>query len=306
MMTLEATEIVLCAGGIKTPQLLQLSGVGPAELLTSLGIPVVRDLPAVGKYVRDHPSVAVAFEVEGQTDDLATRLQPAIQVCLTLTSPDCGDVDDLQISCMSASFSESMRTARFESGWLSHVPSWAGHPFRTARALGGINRQVVMTQIATQRELRLLCQLHRELSEGEIAIGSTAAADDPLIRLNYLSHPDDLPRMRYNVRQALAILSAPSFTNLGARVISPSDVNTFSDEVLDEWIVENLSTAFHTLGGARMGSDEATSVVDQYGRVHGLRGLRVADISIAPSVIRRSPHATAVMLGERFAGFFDA
>ncbi len=301
---LMSDEVILCAGGLKTPQLLQLSGIGPADLLSSHGIPVVRDAP-VGRHVHDHPSMAVNYKIDRFEEPESARRAGPLQVVLSHTSPDATDSDDLQISCLSATFERSMRAADHETGWRSRLPVWASRPFKTARALVGLSPKVVVSYIAGQNQLQLLCQLHMEHSEGEINLRSADPNDDPAINLNYLSNPDDLPRIRYNVNVALRILDSPAFKALGARVISPTPETIADDDLLDAWISENLGTAAHTVGGARMGPNENEAVVDQYGRVYGVSGLRVADISILPNIIRRSPHATAVMIGERIAGFYD-
>jgi choline dehydrogenase len=301
---LEAGEVILAAGGIKSPHLLQLSGIGPAALLEEHGIPVVKDLP-VGRYVQDHPTIAVSFKIDKFVEPAAARPTTAIQVCLNHTSQEADEHDDLQISCMSATFEQSMRTAKHESGWRSRIPSWANHPFRTARALVGLSPKVIATQLATQNQLNLGCHLQLPHSRGEISLRSASASDHPRINVNYLSHPTDLPRIRHNVRTGLKVLDTAPFKALGATVVSPSEEDSATDEKLDAWIKTNIGTAMHTSCGARMGSDEATSVVDQYCRVHGIEGLRVADLSVLPHIPRRSPHCTAVMIGERVAGFFE-
>jgi predicted dehydrogenase (TIGR03970 family) len=259
---LRAKEIILSAGAIKTPQLLQLSGIGPGALLERYGIPVIVDNPAVGANVRDHPRVKLYFRVEGQQDLCGPDVKP-IQACLNFTAPGSPETGDLQISCVAA--------ARVES------PA-----------------------------LHLQCSLHREHSVGHIQLRSANPADPPSIQLNYLSSADDLPRLRAAARQGFEILQSAPFRSLGTANLAPPAPDSMDDIDLADWILTNLDTAFHTCGSASMGESIASrSVVDQYCRVHGVRGLRVADLSITPNIVRSGPSATAVMIGERVSAFFD-
>jgi choline dehydrogenase-like flavoprotein len=303
-VTFNGSEIVLCASGIKTPHLLQVSGIGPADLLRSLDIPLVQDAP-VGRGIQDHPSVAVPFRFEGAGRASSDEAIAPLQVGLHFTAPGSSIVGDLQISCLCATFRQSMETGRAKKGLLPSVPDYVAHPIRTLKALSGVSREVVVRQALNQDDLALLCNLHGASSRGEIRATSPSAQKAPFIDFNYLSHPDDVARMRAMVRTAAEILSAGSFQKLG--VVTPglgADVLN-DDDRLDGWIRERLGTTYHTSCGARMGpSSDPDAVVDQYGRVHGVAGLRVCDLSISPTIVRRGPHATAVAISERMATFF--
>jgi choline dehydrogenase len=302
-VTIRAGEVILSAGGIKTPHLLMLSGIGAPDALRGHGISVVCDSPGVGQGVQDHPSVSVLYRIKHDTP-LPPDLKP-LQTCLNYTAPGSSTTGDLQISCSAGSLNRMLR--RSDSGGMSgRVPSYLLHPMSTLKGLRELPTRFVVEQARTRNDMLFLCSLDKERSRGEITLSSADPAAPPRIRLNYLSDPDDLRRMRVNVRTADRLLRSPEFERLGIKRTSPSDADMVSDATLDAWIRGNLGTSFHTSCGARMGSpSDPGSVVDQRGRVHGVQALRVLDISISPSVVRRGPHATAVMIGERGAAFFD-
>jgi choline dehydrogenase-like flavoprotein len=145
-----------------------------------------------------------------------------------------------------------------------------------------------------------------ERSTGELSLSSADPREQPVIKLGYLADPDDLRRLAHNVRTGLKLLSGPEFSRLGVKVAAPTPAQQTTDEALHTYIKSNLQTSLHTMRSARMGpASNPESVVDQRFRVHGVEGLRVVDISTIPEVIRRGPAASAVMLGERGAHFFE-
>jgi choline dehydrogenase len=295
--------IVLSAGGVKTPHLLQLSGIGPTDVLARFGIPVLVENPAVGRNVYDHPSVSVLFKVKQEPEAEILNRMP-VQVCLNYTAPGSAETGDLQINCASATYEQMFRSQRFSIPFLDKLPSWSTRPFATLRAMRGLSAKFVMDQVISQRDLQMMCSLDREHSTGTIMLNSADPAEPPAIDLNYLSHPDDLPRLRHNLRKAIEILESRPMQELDAKILAPEPVALATDESLGAWITANLQTSFHSSGAARMGpSIEANAVVDQRCRVHGVTGLSVVDISIMPNIVRRGPHATAVMIGERAAEF---
>ena len=182
----QAGEVVLCAGAIKSPQLLMLSGVGPAEILERHGIAVTHDSPGVGSNVMDHPTLHVRFRVRDDDTPLPRDFM-AYQMCLNHTAEGSDLIGDLQITCAAASFAQMMRAV---SGRL---PSYLARPIRTLKALGKLPARLVMSQALHQDNLSLICSLDAERSKGRITLRSADPADPPTINLNYLSDPADLP-----------------------------------------------------------------------------------------------------------------
>jgi choline dehydrogenase-like flavoprotein len=168
-----------------------------------------------------------------------------------------------------------------------------------------LSAKVVLTQALQQNNLSVLVGLEAEASRGSITVKSADPATAPVVNLNYLSEPSDLIRLRDSLKVALELLQSPSFKSIEARVVSPDPVGVSSDKELADWVRSNLNSAFHSFHSTHMGPDsDPMAVVDQHCRVHGTQGLRVADLSIVPSM-RRGPAATAVMIGERVAALID-
>ena len=264
-------EIVVSCSGIASPQLLMLSGVGPGEHLRSLGIPVVRDLPGVGSNLRDHPLVYV---------DTALRpgyVEPEfhgsrIQTMLRYTTAGSSLRNDMQL-------------------YVNNVASGPS-------PLGGGPGQVGAV-------LRMTCILQQAESAGVLRLASVDPHDKPLIDYRYLRTETDRRRLREAVRLCREILTQPAFESIAGNPVSPTHAELDDDAALDDWLLRNVFTTFHTSGSCRMGpAGDPMAVVDQYCRVHGISNLRVVDISICPDVVRANTNATAVMIGERAAEFF--
>ncbi|PON15910.1 hypothetical protein C2W62_21310 [Candidatus Entotheonella serta] len=112
----------------------------------------------------------------------------------------------------------------------------------------------------------------------------------------------DLERMRYGVRLVMQLVESEALQEIIVERMAPTDADLASDEALDQWIRTHISTAHHLAGTCKMGpASDTMAVVDQYGRVHGLQGLRVVDTSIMPDVVRANTNATAMMIAERIA-----
>lgn len=300
--SIAAREVVLAAGGIKSPQLLACSGIGPREELEALGIPVVRDLPGVGKDFIDHPDVWVSYRLDRPVPHDFRR--GVFQASLTLTASGSSTVGDLEILCRTSSLAEVV-LGPGRSSW-AFARERLRHPLKSIASLRGVSLGTFAEQMRRRHDYILFCGLQQGLSRGELRFTSADPSAQPAIDYRYLSEAEDRRRMRELVRVAIGILESPPFRKLGAVVTSPQQPDLRDDEVLDEWIRSHLRTAFHTVGTCRMGrpGDEG-AVVDQYCRVLGIDRLRVVDVSVMPNITRRGPAATALMIAERAAEFFD-
>ena len=302
-IVLRAGEIVLSAGGIKSPHLLLLSGIGDADALRRHGIAVAHHSPSVGQYVMDHPAASVLFRTRASS----TALEPdavALQAYLHFTAPGSSTPGDMQISCACVPLSVMLKRPTAK-GARSRLPAYLTHPISSLKALAQLPAAFVLRQGLSQDECQLICALHLQKSTGEITLASADPTASPRIDLNFFSNPADLPRLRGGVRLAAALLEEPAFGALGAKRTAPSNQDLVDDTSLDRWIRTTVAHTMHTACGARMGpKSDSTAVVDQYCRVQGIEALRVVDISISPTILRRGPNATAVMIGERVAAFF--
>jgi choline dehydrogenase len=155
---------------------------------------------------------------------------------------------------------------------------------------------------AVTRFINMLTLLQASESVGEITLTSADPLHDPRIVLGYLDSELDRRRFREGVRLTARLVDHPAYEPIGEKRVAPTDDVLASDDALDEWVAANLWTMFHSCGTCRMGdAGDPGAVVDERGLVHGLEGLRIADLSIAPDVPRAAPNATAFMIGERMA-----
>ena len=259
-------EIVVSCSGIASPQLLMLSGIGPADHLRDLGIPVVRDLPGVGQNLRDHPLVYADWRLRpdyAEPEFTGSR----IQTMLRYTTPESALRNDMQV-------------------YVNNVASGTS-PLGSGPGTDG-------------PMLRMTCILQSAESAGELRLASPNPYDKPHIDYRYLRSDEDRRRLRQAVRLCREILTQPAFEQIVDRPASPTAEVMDSDQALDAWLLRNVFTTFHTSGSCRMGpASDGLAVVDQYCRVHGVDNLRVVDISICPDVVRANTNATAIMIGER-------
>ena len=262
-------EIILCAGAIGTPQILLLSGIGPADQLRSLDIPVIRDIPSVGKGLRDHPDVPIFW---GTRHDfpLDTNQVNTGTVTLRFTAPASPYVNDMVI---------------YMGNYSSATPM---------RGLDAVEPEGIGVSQC----------LYMALSQGELTLRSRDPRQQPRIDLNLLDHPFDLARMRESVRMCARLFRHKAFDGIVEERSGPSDEILESDEALNLWMRRQVITAHHVSSTCRMGrADDGTAVVDQYGRVHGTRGLRVIDASIMPEAVRANPNLTVIAMAEMAADF---
>jgi choline dehydrogenase len=264
---LEADQIVLCSGAIASPQLLMLSGIGPAEQLGRLGIRVVKDAPGVGKNLRDHPLVPVRVRVK--EDFPLDPAAPRIQTVLRYTANGSDARNDMQI--FPSSFSTPL----------------GGDPF-------------------AEEGIRMTCMMELAQSAGELTLQSTDPDVQPHIDCRYLEAPWDRERMRESVRIVLNLLDHDAFRDIYDGLISPAEADLVSDDALDDWMLREVCIGQHLSGTCKMGpASDSMAVVDQRCRVHGIEGLRVADASVMPDVIRANTNCTTIMIGERVANWIS-
>ncbi len=278
-------ELVVCGGPINSPQLLKLSGLGPAAELKQHGIAVTRDMPGVGENLQDH---------------LEFYFQVACKEPVTLYSS-------------MNSWSKALIGAR----WLLRKDGLgATNHFETGgfiRSRAGVRYpdiQYHFLPLAVTYDGSSLAREHgfqahvgpmRSRSRGWVRLSSANALDKPKICFNYLSHPDDWSEMRACVRLTREIFAQPAFDRYRGREIQPgADIKT--DEQIDAFVREKVETAFHPSGTCKMGrQDDPMAVVDAETRVIGIDGLRVADSSIMPSITTGNLNAPTIMLAEKTA-----
>lgn len=262
--TLFAEEVVLCAGAFGSPALLLRSGIGPADELRALGIEAVVDAPGVGTAFGDHPQLVLEWRPRRE---LPHPTGGWMAGALNLDAGAGGDGVDLEVL-------------------QSLLPM-------TALTTG---------TAAPDAPLPFLVSVHTPVNQGRIRLASADPVDPPRIDYGYLRTGADRARLRRAARVTAELLASSSFRGVSEGLLEPEPGVLADDRALDDWVAARLGTSIHACGTAPFGpADDAASVVDEAGRVHGATGLRVADTSILPTAPRRGPAATAVLIGELVA-----
>jgi choline dehydrogenase len=277
-------EVILCGGAVNSPHLLQVSGVGPAAHLQSIGVPVVHDLPGVGANLQDHYVARISHRVRGaiSINTLARGLRLAgevIRFALEGRGALTFGVTTAQVFCRSAAEKASpdlqllFTPASYDSG-----------------RFGELEHQDGMTVA--------VCPV-RPGSRGTIMAAGPDASVHPVITPNYLSDPADGRVLLAGMRFARTIFASPAIAAHSVTETLPgSDVDT--DDGLMDYARRYGTTLYHPVGTCRMGEGSA-AVVDSRLRVRGLDGLRVIDASIMPTVTSGNTNAPTIMIGEKGA-----
>ena len=278
-----AREVLLSAGALLSPQLLMLSGVGPAAHLQQHGIPVLHDLPGVGQHLHDHPDV--------------------VQV---LNAPNHRDLFGLSLTGMVNALRGIREWRRHRTGMLTTNFAEAGgfiksHPTETAPDL---QLHFVIGKLVDHGRKTVLghgysahvCLLQPQ-SRGAVTLASRDPMALPLVDPNFLADADDLLRMVRGFKRLREILSQPALAQYGAKEL-PASAAARTDAEIEQFIRQHADTIYHPVGTCRMGPG-SQDVVDAELRVHGLAGLRVVDASIMPRIVSGNTNAPTVMIAEK-------
>ncbi|MGX9787182.1 GMC family oxidoreductase [Mycobacterium sp. MMS18-G62] len=272
-------EVVLCSGAINSPQLLMLSGIGDRDQLSEHGIDVVADAPDVGTNLLDHLVVPLGFDVPNDTLFTAEKPVQLINYLVRrrgMLTSNVGEAygfvksrPDLELPDLELVFAPA---PYFEEG--------IGDPYdRHAVVMGPI--------------------LLKPHSRGTITLRSPDPTDKPVIDPQYLTDDEGADRaaLMAGLRMCATIAQSPALKDVIGKVARPLGATVLDDETLERALNSLSHTLYHPAGTCRMGSDDA-SVVDPQLRVRGVEGLRVADASVMPTIIRGHTHAPSVLIGE--------
>jgi choline dehydrogenase len=279
------SEVILCGGPINSPQLLNLSGVGPAEELRSFGIDVIADRPGVGENLQDH--LEFTFQVASK--------QP-----ITLFS----HIGLFRRALIGAEWLARQRglgaSNHFEAGGFIRSRAGVRYPdiqFHFLPMAVAYNGSTLAREHGFQAHVGPM----RSKSRGSVRLKSPNPADAPRIRFNYMSHPEDWIETRACVRLTREIFAQRAFDPYRGREIKPG-ADCVSDEAIDAFVRDHIDTAYHPSCTCKMGSPaDPFAVVDPDTRVIGLEGLRVVDSSIMPSITNGNLNAPTIMLAEKAA-----
>ena len=276
-------EVLLCSGAIASPQILQRSGVGPADLLRGLDIPVVHHLPGVGANLQDHLEMYIQYECTQPVS-----LAPALKLH-----------NQAKIGAEWLFFGTGIGASNeFEAGGFirSHEdfdwPNLQYHFLPIAVNYNGSNPIKVHSFQAHVGSMR-------SPSRGRIHVTSKDPRQHPSILFNYMSHEQDWREFRAGIRITREIFQQRALSPYLGREISPgADLRT--DAELDAFVRSHAETAYHPSCSNQMGNDDMC-VVDGQGRVHGIEGLRIVDASIMPQVTTGNLNAPTIMIAEKMA-----
>ncbi len=278
-------EVISSAGSIGSVQLLQLSGIGPKEVLEQAGVKQVHELPGVGQNLQDHLEVYFQY----------TCTQP-----ITLNS---------KLSLISKGLiGAQWFFTRTGLGATNHFESCAF--IRSREGLKWPNIQYHFLPAAMRYDGRTAFDGHgfqvhvgpnKPESRGYVAITSPNPHDKPFIQFNYISTEQDRQDWRDCIRLTREILSQPAMDNFRGEEIQPGVAIT-SDEAIDSWVKQNVESAYHPSCSCKMGADnDPMAVLDEQCRVRGISGLRVVDSSVFPTIPNGNLNAPTIMVAERAA-----
>ncbi|RWM83703.1 MAG: choline dehydrogenase [Mesorhizobium sp.] len=278
-------EVIVAASSINSPKILMLSGIGPAEHLKQYGIQVVADRPGVGRNLQDHMELYIQQE-STQPITLNSVLNPFSKAMIgaqwLFFKSGLGATNHFE----AAAFVRSRAGVDYPDIQYHFIPAAVRYDGKAAAKAHGFQAHVGPM---------------RSKSRGSVTLRSPDPISKPVIRFNYMSHPDDWTEFRHCIRLTREIFGQPAFDPYRGKEISPGS-HVQSDEDLDAFIRDHAESAYHPCGTCKMGrKDDPMSVVDPECRVIGVAGLRVADSSIFPRVTNGNLNAPSIMTGEKAA-----
>jgi choline dehydrogenase len=278
-------EVILAASTVGTAKLLLLSGVGPADELRALGIPVVLDQPHVGRNLENHPGVNLQYTAPYE-DSLVSELGPLGKARLGLEW---------------LLFRRGLGASNiFEAGAFLKTHPGADYANVQFEFLP-LYRRLIGNKLKVFPGFQMWIDLSRPTSRGHVRLRSANPTDKPEIVFNHLATREDQMDMIRSVRLARDLFAQAAFDGIRQAEVTPGAEARTDAEIL-AWVRTAVGTSYHPAGTCRMAVDPAHGVVDVQGLVHGLRGLRVACAAIMPRVVTGNLTASTYMIGEKIAG----
>jgi len=278
-------EVIIAASSVNSPKLLMLSGIGPGAHLREHGIEVVADRPGVGRNLQDHLELYIQ-QASTKPITLYSKLNPLSKALIgaewLFFKTGLGASNHFE----AAAFVRSRAGVEYPDIQYHFLPVAIRYDGKAAAKSHGFQAHVGPM---------------RSKSRGSVTLRSPDPADKPVIRFNYMEHPDDWSDFRHCVRLTREIFGQQAFDDFRGEEIAPG-AGVQSDEQLDDFIRAHVESAYHPCGTCRMGAeDDKMSVVDPECRVIGVEGLRVADSSIFPRITNGNLNAPSLMTGEKAA-----
>lgn len=295
-------EIILCAGALESAKLLMLSGVGPAEHLRSLGIPVVADRPAIGSGLHDHPNVPLFFKAKRDVDCYHPQLYSFFRTNPTTALPS-GQSDTCYVFWPAPSAMKEVTQRMLPSLVVPHR-FYGPRSRNLVRSLVGAAFKLGPVQRFTNQLFGIILILGKPKSRGQLRLSSLNPADQAHIDPAYYSAPEDLQTMMRGVRIAREIGASAGLKDWGARELMPGKwVRT--DAAIERYVRKNTITTYHFAGTCAMGTDDRAAVDPQL-RLRGVQNVRVADASAIPVTPVSALNAPSMLIGYRCAQLIRA
>ena len=264
-------EFILSAGAISSPQILMLSGIGPALELEKLGIKVVQNLQGVGQNLRDHPQVNLSWRA--QSDYKFDQKNRSFNVGLRYTATGSNLRNDMFIQPL----------------------SYSNGPGKNSVFLGD-------TSTGVDSFLGMAAIIYLAKGSGSLKLRTGDCSVQPFLDYNYLSEQEDLTRLMESVKICIAIGESSEYKTIVTGLADPELDVIESDNKLALWVKQNVKTSHHISGTCKMGlSSDYFAVVNQFGQVHGVSNLRVVDASIMNDCVRANTNLPTMMIAERIA-----
>ena len=284
-------EVVISSGSINSPKLLELSGIGQPELLRERGIEPLHELPGVGENLRDHYSPRMKYSIT-EKDATFNERGNGLRLVGEAMKYVLGGKSFLALSAVPLRM-----YFRTREGLETPDATISVMPFLTER----VNR---VRRLAKECGITMNVNVLRSESIGSIHIKSADPAEPPAIRFNFLSAEMDRTGILHAMRKGRELMAASPIAEIVGAEIAPGAAYQTDEELL-ECVRHNAETTYHPIGTCKMGSD-TMAVVDDQLRVHGIKGLRVADASIMPTLTSGNTNAPSIMIGEKCAAMILA
>ncbi|KAJ2942839.1 hypothetical protein O0L34_g15028 [Tuta absoluta] len=306
-------EVILSAGSIGSPQLLMLSGVGPAKHLEEVGVDVIHDSPGVGRNLQDHIAIGgLVFRIDYPVSLVMNRLvniNSALRYAVTEDGPLTSSVGLEVVAFINTKYanaSDDWPDIEFMMTSAS-TPSDGGTQVKNAHGLTDEFYNEVFGEISNTDVFGIFPMMLRPKSRGFVKLRSNNPLDYPIMVHNYLTHPDDVGVLREGVKAAVAVAETKAMKRLGARFHDKPLPNCkhlplYTDDYWDCLIRQYTMTIYHISCTAKMGpTSDPMAVVDPRLRVYGIEGLRVIDASIMPTITNGNINAPTIMIAEKAA-----
>jgi choline dehydrogenase len=281
-------EVILCAGAIGTPQILQHSGIGDGEHLQSLGIGVVADVPEVGRNLQDHLFAHLKFKLKEGSASLNAIFNSTLRMGVELLRWKLSGK-----GMMTTTSAHIIGFFKSDESLARPDLELAMRPFSFALSADGA------AVVDSFPGITVSAINTRPFSRGEVKIQSANPKERAKIHTNYLSDHRDIELLAAGLRRVREIMKQPAIAKHVVAELEPGSACTSADD-LEKYLRAKTSTVYHPVGTCRMGADE-TAVLDPKLRLQGIEGVRVIDASVMPTITSANPNAPCIMIGEKGA-----